>query len=128
MAVIESVKEAVSHAVDSVSSSGHAAPSAPARTFPHLVTRTTWGGTDSTALRIEATREEMSAARVPLPYRDSCANLLIPLNKCRYENYYLPWLCQDERHGYEKCQYDEFKLRVKKMDEIRAAKGGERSN
>ncbi|KAK4896058.1 hypothetical protein LTR27_005915 [Elasticomyces elasticus] len=70
----------------------------------------------------------MSAARVPLPYRDSCANLLIPLNKCRYENYYLPWLCQDERHGYEKCQYDEFKLRVKKMDEIRAAKGGERSN
>ncbi|KAK5745759.1 hypothetical protein LTR17_001261 [Elasticomyces elasticus] len=106
MAVIESVKDAVSHAVEGVTSSGHAAPSAPA----------------------QATREEMSAARVPLPYRDSCANLLIPLNKCRYENYYLPWLCQDERHGYEKCQYDEFKLRVKKMDEIRAAKGGERSN
>lgn len=34
---------------------------------------------------------------------------------------------QDERHSYEKCQYEEFKLRVKKMDELRAEKG-ERSN
>lgn len=36
--------------------------------------------------------------------------------------------CQDERHSYEKCQYEEFKLRVKKMDEMREAKGGARSN
>jgi NADH dehydrogenase (ubiquinone) 1 beta subcomplex subunit 7 len=35
---------------------------------------------------------------------------------------------QNERHSYEKCQYEEFKLRVAKMDEIRAAKGGARSN
>ena len=35
---------------------------------------------------------------------------------------------QDERHSYEKCQYEEFKLRVKKMDEIRESKGGARSN
>lgn len=28
---------------------------------------------------------------------------------------------QDERHSYEKCQYEEFKLRVKKMDEMKAA-------
>jgi hypothetical protein len=35
---------------------------------------------------------------------------------------------QNERHSYEKCQYEEFKERVKKMDELRAAKGGERSN
>ena len=35
---------------------------------------------------------------------------------------------QDERHSYEKCQYDEFKKRVAKMDELREAKGGERSN
>lgn len=42
----------------------------------------------------EATREEMSAAKLPLAYRDSCAHLLIPLNKCRYDNYYLSWRCQ----------------------------------
>ncbi|KAF2201657.1 hypothetical protein GQ43DRAFT_440407 [Delitschia confertaspora ATCC 74209] len=76
----------------------------------------------------QATREEMSAARLPLAYRDSCAHLLIPLNRCRYEEYYLPWKCESERHTYEKCQYDEFKKRVAKMDELRAAKGGERSN
>ena len=35
---------------------------------------------------------------------------------------------QDERHSYEKCQYDEFKLRVKKMEQIRAEKEGARSN
>lgn len=98
----------------------------------------------------EATREEMSVARLPLPYRDSCAHLLIPLNRCRHEEFYLPWKCevckspfsihawadrsptdyigQNERHSYEKCQYEEFKERVKKMDELRAAKNGERSN
>ena len=98
-----------------------------------------------------ATREEMSAARLPIQYRDSCAHLLIPLNRCRYEEFYLPWKCevgnageqyktrmgiaddcfstaQDERHSYEKCQYEEFKKRVAKMDELRAAKNGERSN
>lgn len=41
-----------------------------------------------------ATRQEMSDARLPLAYRDSCAGLLIPLNRCRYEEYYLPWKCE----------------------------------
>lgn len=36
----------------------------------------------------------MRDARVPLAYRDSCAHLLIPLNRCRYETYYLPWKCE----------------------------------
>ncbi|KAG4422235.1 hypothetical protein ONS95_005848 [Cadophora gregata] len=75
-----------------------------------------------------ATREQMRDANLPIQYRDSCANLLIPLNRCRYEEYYLPWKCETERHSYEKCQYEEFKKRVAKMDELRAAKGGERSN
>ena len=35
---------------------------------------------------------------------------------------------QDERHSYEKCQYVEFKKRVAKMDELREAKGGARTN
>lgn len=40
-----------------------------------------------------ATREEMREARLPIAYRDSCANLLIPLNKCRRETWYAPWKC-----------------------------------
>jgi len=35
---------------------------------------------------------------------------------------------QDERHSYEKCQYEEFKLRVKKMEELKAQNPGHRSN
>jgi hypothetical protein len=49
--------------------------------------------TPSPAITGRATREEMSAARLPLAYRDSCAHLLIPLNRCRFEEYYLPWKC-----------------------------------
>ncbi|KAK4139003.1 hypothetical protein BT67DRAFT_368354 [Trichocladium antarcticum] len=75
-----------------------------------------------------ATRQEMSDAKVPLAYRDSCAHLLIPLNRCRGKTYFLPWKCEDERHSYEKCQYVEFKKRVAKMNELREAKGGARSN
>lgn len=37
-------------------------------------------------------------------------------------------VAQNERHTYEKCQYEEFKQRVAKMDELRAAKNGARSN
>ncbi|KAH7015556.1 NADH-ubiquinone oxidoreductase B18 subunit-domain-containing protein [Ilyonectria destructans] len=76
----------------------------------------------------QATREEMRDARLPIAYRDSCAHLLIPLNKCRRDTWYAPWKCTDERHGYEKCQYVEFKKRVAKMDELRESKGGARSN
>lgn len=43
---------------------------------------------------VAATREAMSEARLPLAYRDGCAGLLIPLNRCRYEEYYLPWKCE----------------------------------
>lgn len=36
----------------------------------------------------------MSEARLPMQYRDSCAHLLIPLNRCRQAEYYLPWKCE----------------------------------
>lgn len=41
-----------------------------------------------------ASRQEMSEARLPMQYRDSCAHLLIPLNRCRQAEYYLPWKCE----------------------------------
>jgi hypothetical protein len=47
----------------------------------------------------EATREEMREARLPLAYRDSCAGLLIPLNKCRRETWYAPWKCEVSHHN-----------------------------
>ena len=87
----------------------------------------------------------MSDARLPLAYRDNCAHLLIPLNRCRFEKYYMPWKCmvrsrlkdvgdlrltivKDERHSYEKCQYMEFKKRVAEQEELRRQRPGERFN
>lgn len=50
--------------------------------------------TDFDLAQTAATKSQMSEARLPIPYRDSCAHLLIPLNRCRYEEYYLPWKCE----------------------------------
>ncbi|GHJ88744.1 hypothetical protein NliqN6_5146 [Naganishia liquefaciens] len=62
-----------------------------------------------------ASQSEMDAARVPLGWRDQCSALLIPLNKCRHKTLYAPWACEDERHGYEKCQYDDYMRRMKQL-------------
>ncbi|KAJ4845428.1 hypothetical protein Tsubulata_045415 [Turnera subulata] len=66
-----------------------------------------------------ATQEEMVEARVPIPYRDQCAHLLIPLNKCRQSEFYLPWKCEDLRHSYEKCEYELVMERMLQMQKIR---------
>ena len=50
----------------------------------------------------------MQKAGIELGYRDYCAHLLIPLNECRRESAFLPWKCENERHAYEKCQYEEY--------------------
>ncbi|XP_027098281.1 NADH dehydrogenase [ubiquinone] 1 beta subcomplex subunit 7-like [Coffea eugenioides] len=68
-----------------------------------------------------ATQEEMVEAKVPIPYRDQCAHLLIPLNKCRQAEFYLPWKCEDQRHSYEKCEYELVMERMLQMQKIREA-------
>jgi NADH dehydrogenase (ubiquinone) 1 beta subcomplex subunit 7 len=35
-------------------------------------------------------------------------SLLLPLNVCRKDKYYLPWECENERHTYEKCVSSSF--------------------
>ncbi|KAM3316141.1 hypothetical protein ACQJBY_034330 [Aegilops geniculata] len=71
-----------------------------------------------------ATQAEMAEARLPIPYRDQCAHLLIPLNKCRVAEFYLPWKCEPERHSYEKCQYELVMERMLQMQKIREAQAG----
>eukprot|EP00002_Diphylleia_rotans_P024375 TRINITY_DN480_c0_g1_i1.p1 TRINITY_DN480_c0_g1~~TRINITY_DN480_c0_g1_i1.p1 ORF type:complete len:104 (-),score=22.61 TRINITY_DN480_c0_g1_i1:183-494(-) len=65
--------------------------------------------------------ETMDAHQIPAAFRDHCAHLLIPLNVCRKNSNYYPWKCEDERHAYERCQFEEYLLRVKEMDEKRLA-------
>lgn len=64
---------------------------------------------------MQASQEDMNNAKLEIGYRDFCAHLLIPLNACRRKEMYLPWKCEHERHAYEKCEYLEYKRRVKKQ-------------
>ena len=61
---------------------------------------------------MQVSGQQMADAHLPMGYRDQCAHILIPLNKCRRQTMYMPFKCQDLRHEYEKCQYDLYKIRV----------------
>lgn len=67
------------------------------------------------------TRKEMHDAKVPLDYRDYCAHLLIPLNRCRVTEMYLPWKCETLRNAYEKCQHNECALAARRPPSVRAS-------
>ncbi|KAH9843503.1 NADH-ubiquinone oxidoreductase B18 subunit-domain-containing protein [Rhodofomes roseus] len=68
-----------------------------------------------------ASQEELKQNRVPLAWRDQCSALLIPLNVCRKQKYYLPWECENERHSYEKCQYEDYLRRMKVLAKQKVA-------
>ena len=89
----------------------------PRATAPHL--RATMGGGHDLPTT-PATRTEMADANLAVAYRDACAHLLIPLNKCRRKTFYMPWECGHLRHEYERCQYVEW-LKRSKDETVRAA-------
>ncbi|XVE74589.1 hypothetical protein DITRI_Ditri12bG0029500 [Diplodiscus trichospermus] len=74
---------------------------------------------EGSSKKMIATQAEMVENKVPIPYRDQCAHLLIPLNKCRLTEFYLPWKCEIERHSYEKCEYELVMERMLQMQKIR---------
>jgi NADH dehydrogenase (ubiquinone) 1 beta subcomplex subunit 7 len=58
-------------------------------------------------------QEEMDVADIPYHYRDYCAHMWVDYKECRVANPFM-WRknCHHEVHGYNKCQYKEFKRRV----------------
>lgn len=56
--------------------------------------------------------EAMAKAKIPLAFRDTCAHLLIPLNKCRRETFWNPDKCGHYRHTYEECLYNSYLQRI----------------
>ena len=89
----------------------------PRATAPHV--RATMGGGHDLPTT-PATRTEMADANLAVAYRDACAHLLIPLNKCRRKTFYMPWECGHLRHEYERCQYVEW-LKRSKDETVRAS-------
>ena len=69
-----------------------------------------------------ATEQEMKDARIPPAWRDSCAHLLIPLNECRREHYFLMNKCVELRHAYERCQYEDHQRRAQLYEKQEAEK------
>jgi len=59
-------------------------------------------------------REILKLERIPIEWRDFCAHFLIPLDHCRRETLFMPWKCHQERHAYEKCQYEDWLRRMEK--------------
>ena len=51
--------------------------------------------------------EVLERENIPLEGRDYCAHILVPLQRCRHESFYLPWKCKQERHLYDRCQFIE---------------------
>jgi hypothetical protein len=86
MAISDTLKDA-GDSIKSAVDLDHGNDAQPGRTFP------TCFSSEDNLTTAAASHKQMSDARLPLAYRDSCAHLLIPLNKCRRDEYYLPWKC-----------------------------------
>ncbi|KAJ1980250.1 hypothetical protein H4R35_001200 [Dimargaris xerosporica] len=56
---------------------------------------------------MKMTQQQMAEYRIPIELRDYCAHMLVLLNRCRRDNFFLRWKCGHERHEYELCQYNE---------------------
>ena len=59
--------------------------------------------------------------QVPIAYRDKCAHLLVPLNRCRRETWFSPNQCGTQRHLYEECQYIAWEHRCEAKQKMEAA-------
>eukprot|EP00978_Attheya_sp_CCMP212_P001309 scaffold2735_cov61-Attheya_sp.AAC.5 len=74
--------------------------------------------------RFDQDLEKIKQARVPLAFRDTCAHLLIDLNKCRRETMWNPGKCGHLRHTYEECGYNSYLQRIEakvQEDKVRVA-------
>ena len=56
------------------------------------------------------TAEQMQQAVLPLACRDYCEHEYIRLLRCRRENFPNYWACNEEKHAWQKCGFDEYVL------------------
>ena len=62
--------------------------------------------------KLEQDLELLKQEQVPLALRDTCAHLLVPLNRCRRETLFNPDRCGQQRHIYEECEFIAWEKRV----------------
>ncbi|KAJ3219539.1 atp3 gamma subunit of the F1 sector of mitochondrial F1F0 ATP synthase [Dinochytrium kinnereticum] len=74
---------------------------------------------DTAPPKMYISQEDMAKEKIPLAFRDYCAHLLPELNKCRIQNFYLPWTCEKERVAWSKCQYDDYQRRMRLLEKTK---------
>lgn len=66
---------------------------------------------------IQATREELDRANIPLDRRDYCVDYFLKFLRCREQKY--PRVnsgCHHEKHEYDQCEYEDYVLRMKEYE------------
>jgi len=72
---------------------------------------------------MKATRAQLEAAELPLPLRDYCAHIAIPLAECmRGKHGLLPGTCHHEKHNWERCEWEEARRRMQQKQREDAVK------
>jgi len=69
-----------------------------------------------------ATREELEYWQIPLHLRDYCAHIQIKLTECRRINYANPHACHHELHDVERCQWEQYRRRMRQKEMWQQAK------
>ncbi len=76
-------------------------------TFYLYAVSLTWHRHVSTSFHVSSLSNRPDRPNDGVP-RFCTHSLLLPLNVCRKEKYYLPWECENERHAYEKYVLSSF--------------------
>uniref|UniRef100_UPI00358F9848 NADH dehydrogenase [ubiquinone] 1 beta subcomplex subunit 7 n=1 Tax=Myxine glutinosa TaxID=7769 RepID=UPI00358F9848 len=76
----------------------------------------TFGFPDRQERKSFVTAEQMQEAVIPLACRDYCAHEYIRLLRCRRENFPNYWACNEEKHAWQKCGFDDEVLRMKEFE------------
>lgn len=66
-----------------------------------------------------ATAQQLSEGRVPLAQRDFCAHHLLRLMRCRRDAFPSLWQCHHLRHRWDRCQHDDYVMRMKEFERER---------
>jgi len=78
-------------------------------------------GENGRKLRVShVTEEEMDAAHLDANQRDYCAHKLIPLLKCKRDEFpFIQWKCGELKAAYDHCQHDDYIMRMKEFERER---------
>ncbi|KAJ3375081.1 hypothetical protein GGF31_005803 [Allomyces arbusculus] len=76
--------------------------------------------------KMQATKEQMDAAKVPYLFRDFCAHLYIEMEQCRKTHPFMAGpKCHGQKHAYEECQYREYIRRMRIAEYKRKQEAGD---